>query len=81
MPIRVAVFTPYPFAIGEKINISQGHRQGDWVVVGIDDRKVTLRCPVSGKEYSWDKFCYLVATQERVWPEVTNPENLADRLR
>jgi len=75
MSTRVAVFTPYPFVIGEKINISQGHRRGDWMVVGIDDRKVTLRCPVSGKEYSWDKFCYLVEPQERSWPEVKGPKD------
>lgn len=69
MPTRVTVFTPYSFTIGEKIHISQGPRHGDWSVVALDEKKVTLRCPVSGKEYSWDRFCYLVDIKEQPWPQ------------
>lgn len=70
MPTSVTVFAPYPFVIGEKINISQGPRHGDWMVVGLDERKITLRCPLSGKEYSWDRFCYMVGKNEQAWPAV-----------
>ncbi|NOX24608.1 MAG: hypothetical protein GXP59_00520 [Deltaproteobacteria bacterium] len=53
-----AVFTPYPFTIGEKIKITGGKRAGDWEVVGLTDSKVKLRCPVSGREFEWARFCY-----------------------
>jgi hypothetical protein len=69
MPSSVTVFTPYPFTMNEKINISQGSRHGDWIVVGLDEKKVTLRCPVSGKEFCWEHFCYLVETRVQEWPE------------
>ena len=69
MLTSVTVFTPYPFTLGEKIHISHGSRHGDWLVAGLDDKKVTLRCPVSGKEFSWDRFCYTVETREQEWPE------------
>ncbi len=74
MPASVPVFTPYPFVTGEKINISSGPRQGDWMVVGVDERKITLRCPLSGKEYSWDRFCYMVGKNEQPWPAVSKGE-------
>jgi len=70
MPTSVTVFTPYPFFIGEKIHISHGPRHGDWMVVGVDERKITLRCPLSEKEYSWDRFCYMVEKNEQAWPAV-----------
>jgi len=68
MQTHVTVFTPYPFTLGEKIHISQGPRHGDWTVVGLDDKKVTLQCPVSGKEFSWDHFCYMLETNVQEWP-------------
>jgi len=68
MQTSVTVFRPYPFTIGEKINISQGPRHGDWIVAGIDDKNVTLQCPVSGKEFSWARFCYTIETKVQEWP-------------
>ena len=66
----VAVFRPYAFEVGQKINIDGGPRAGDWEVVGLGERKVTLRCPISGREFEWDRFCYLVDEQEDVeWPQ------------
>lgn len=53
-------FEPYPFRVGQKIHIKTGPRKGDWEVIGITDRKVKLRCPVSLREYEWDRFCYFV---------------------
>lgn len=66
---EVTIFRPYPFTPGQKIRIEGGKRAGDWEVLAVSERKVTLRCPVSGREFEWDHFCYL--TEERrdePWP-------------
>lgn len=70
MTTAVAVFSPYPFVVGEKISITGGPRRGDWMVVAVDEKKLTLRCPVSAKEFTWDRFCYLLETRQQVWPQV-----------
>ncbi len=65
----VTVFAPYPFRVGQKINIQTGPRKGDWEVVAVTDRKVKLRCPISLREFEWNRFCYFM--EERtgvVWP-------------
>lgn len=54
-------FSPYPFQIGEKIFVDSGPRRGDWEVIGVSEKTVTLRCPVSGREFEWSRFCYLVS--------------------
>ena len=67
---HVSVFKPYPFVMGQKINIEGGPRSGDWEVIGITDRKVKLRCPVSHREFEWNRFCYFVEDSEGVeWPK------------
>ncbi|MCF8068857.1 MAG: hypothetical protein K9L30_09755 [Desulfobacterales bacterium] len=55
---KVTIFKPYNFSEGEKIRIDGGSRGGDWEVVGISDRKVKLRCPISNREFEWNRFCY-----------------------
>ncbi|MDY6988644.1 MAG: hypothetical protein SWQ30_11380 [Thermodesulfobacteriota bacterium] len=66
---KVVVFRPYPFETGQKITIDGGPRGGDWEVVGVGDQKVKLRCPVSQREFEWDRFCYFVEEQKGVeWP-------------
>jgi hypothetical protein len=66
----VAVFKPYPFTVGQKIRIEGTRRAGDWEVAAIGERKVTLRCPISGKEFEWNRFCYLVDEETGVaWPQ------------
>ena len=67
-PHRVAVFQPYPFTPGQKIRIADGPRKGDWQVVAADATDVTLRCPVSGREFTWKRFCYLVEETGTEWP-------------
>lgn len=62
------VFQPYPLQIGQKIYIESGPRRGDWEVIGLSDRKVNLRCPFSGREVEWDRFCYLVEERRGLWP-------------
>lgn len=64
----VSIFKPYEFKAGEKINIAGGIRSGDWEVVSMTDKKVTLRCPISKKEFTWDRFCFHVETTTAPWP-------------
>jgi hypothetical protein len=66
---KIAIFDPYPFEKGQKINIATGPRKGDWEVIGISDRKVKLRCPISLREFEWNRFCYLVEKRAQAWPQ------------
>jgi len=68
MEHQVIVFKPYPFEVGQKINIDGSKRAGDWEVVDITERKVTLKCPISKKEFTWDRFCYFVEEKTMQWP-------------
>jgi hypothetical protein len=66
---KVLVFKPFPFKVGQKIAIDGGLRSGDWQVVAVKDRTIALRCPVSGREFEWDRFCYFVEERENApWP-------------
>ena len=66
---EVVIFKPYPFVVGQKIFIDDGPRKGDWEVVGISDRKVKLRCPISAREFEWNRFCYFAkACKDEPWP-------------
>ncbi|MBT8339357.1 MAG: hypothetical protein KJP07_05030 [Desulfatitalea sp.] len=67
---NVTLFEPFAFETGQKIRITSGKRRGDWEVVGVTEGKVSLRCPISGRQFEWDRFCYV--TEERkneIWPE------------
>ena len=67
---EVAFFKPYPFFEGQKIYITDGPRRGDWEVIGVTERKVKLRCPVSAREFEWDRFCYHTEDlQVSEWPQ------------
>ena len=66
---QVAFFQPYEFSIGQKIHIESGPRRGDWEVIGMTDTKITLKCPVSHREFAWNRFCYLVEERQiKEWP-------------
>lgn len=66
----VAIFKRFPFKVGQKIRILDGKRQGDWEVINSSETKVTLRCPISGRQFEWDPFCYLVEERHNeIWPE------------
>ena len=57
MPLhQVAVFNPFPFVLGQRIHIAGGPRTGDWQVIGLSERKVQLKCPVSGREGSGRRY-------------------------
>ena len=65
----VMVFKPYEFSEGQKIRIEGGKRHGDWEVIAVTDAKVTLRCPVSARQFEWDQFCYLAEERKNtIWP-------------
>lgn len=68
MEHQVTVFKPYPFVIGQKININGSRRSGDWEVISMTETKVTLQCPISKKELTWDRFCYFIETKRCQWP-------------
>lgn len=66
---EVLVFKEYPLQEGQKIQIADGFRHGDWLVVKAGPKKLRLRCPVSGVEIECDKSYYFV--EERTlekWP-------------
>lgn len=63
--MKVRCFTPCEFKVGEMIYIDGGKRKGDWRVVGLDDKNITLRCPMSGREFVWSRFCYQVSDIDR----------------
>jgi hypothetical protein len=67
---NVTIFKPYTFSDGQKIHIEGGPRGGDWEVIGVSDRKVKLRCPVSFREFEWNRFCYFAEDRQNVqWPQ------------
>lgn len=66
---KVTIFSPYEFSVGQKINIADGPRKGDWEVIGLSARKVTLKCPISHREFEWDRFCYFMEeSADSPWP-------------
>lgn len=70
MKSDVTVFRPFPFTVGQKIRIEESRRRGDWEVVSIGEHKITLKCPISKKEFEWTKFCYQTSREQDVeWPQ------------
>lgn len=65
---QIILFKRFPFEMGQKIHIADGPRKGDWEVIDVDEKKVKLRCPVSGFEAHWDRFCYFAEEKMAVWP-------------
>ena len=70
MAEKVVFFKRYPLTPGRKLHIEDGPRKGDWVVTAVDEKKVALRCPVSGVEVSWDRFCYFVEERDTEFPAI-----------
>jgi hypothetical protein len=68
MADTVIFFRRYPLEAGQKIHIVDGPRKGDWLVTRVDEKKVGLRCPVSGVEVSWDRFCYYSEERDSDFP-------------
>ncbi len=74
MKEEVVFFRQFPFVPGQKIHIEDGPRKGDWEVIGVDEKEVTLRCPVSGFTATWRRFCYLTGERQAVWPAGTETD-------
>ena len=68
MTQSVTIFKPYPFKKGQKIRIEGSNRSGDWKVTDVTDTKVILKCPISKKIVTWDKFCYFTDERKMKWP-------------
>jgi len=69
----VITFRQYPLEIGQRIYIEDGPRRGDWEVVGLTDKAVKLRCPVSHREVEWKRFCYFTEeSRDTPWPHSDN---------
>ena len=70
MADKVINFRPYPLEPGDKIRIDGSPRGGDWLVLDVTDRKMKLKCPVSGVEVEWDRFCALSEIGvDQEWPK------------
>jgi hypothetical protein len=66
---EVIVFKGYELEVGQKIHIDDGFRRGDWLVIGVGERKIKLRCPVSGVEIEWEKPFFLAEKRrQEEWP-------------
>lgn len=66
----VLILRPYPVRVGQKIFIDGGPRRGDWEIIGVGDRQMRLRCPISHKEVDCDLFCYVVTEAAGIpWPQ------------
>jgi len=68
MADKVIFFQRYPLEVGQRLHIEDGPRKGDWEVIAVSEKKVTLQCPVSGFKAEWDRFCYLSEEREAEWP-------------
>jgi hypothetical protein len=66
---QVYIFRAFPFQVGQKIFVESGPRRGDWEVIAVSDQKVKFRCPVSHREFEWDRYYYLLERRENEpWP-------------
>ena len=66
---KVTLFRPYPMKVGQKLLVDGGPRGGEWEVIGVSERKIRLRCPVSNRGVEWDRFCHCAeAIVGREWP-------------
>ncbi len=66
--MKVPVFKPYPFKLGDKIRVEDAPRSGDWEVIRVTEHKITLKCPISKKEFTWSRFCYFTEERDQDWP-------------
>jgi len=67
---HVFVFEPFNFQVGHKIHIVSGPLKGDWEIIGLTEKKVVLRCPVTFKVLEKDRFCFFVEERQQEWPMV-----------
>jgi hypothetical protein len=66
--MKVTIFKPCPMKPGQKIRIQDSPLQGDWEIIRVSDFKITLRCPLSGKELVKDRFLMACDQRDQEWP-------------
>lgn len=69
MTERVSLFKPCPLKEGQKIRIEDSPLEGDWEIIQVSRLKITLRCPISGKELVKDRFLVFQEEREQDWPQ------------
>jgi hypothetical protein len=66
--MKVTVFKPCPLKPGQKIRIEGSALKGDWEIIKVSDFKITIRCPITGKELTKDRFFMFSQEKEQDWP-------------
>ncbi len=66
---KVTFFRACPLKQGQKIRIEDSRLAGDWEVIDFTPLKVTLRCPVSGKELIKDRMFFFTQEKQTKWPD------------
>ncbi len=66
---KVSFFKTCPLEKGQKIRIRDSRLAGDWEIIDFTPLKVTLRCPVSGKELIKDRMLFFTHQEHTQWPE------------
>jgi len=69
MKAKIKILKRLELAPGDRIHIEDGPRRGDWQVTAVNEKELTLRCPVSGREFTWARFCYLLEERDQQWPK------------
>ena len=65
----VLILRPYPVRVEQKLTIEAGPRRGDREIIGVGDRWLRRRCPISHQELDCDWFCYVVTEAAGIpWP-------------
>ncbi len=70
MDHKVTFFKTCPLKNGQKIHIEDSLLAGDWEVIETTPAKITLRCPVSKKEITKDRFFFFVQEKKDQWPKI-----------
>ena len=65
---NVTFFKPYPVKQGQKIRIEDSPLSGDWEIIGVTPSKITIRCPISKKELTKDRFLFFTEEKQDKWP-------------
>ena len=68
MTDKIRYFKPCPLEKGQKIRIEDSPLEGDWEIVKVSEFKITIRCPISGKELVKDRFLVFSEEKQGPWP-------------
>ena len=68
MTDKVTLFKLCPIEEGQKIRIEDSPLEGDWEIIKVSPFKITLRCPLSGKELVKDRLLVFQEERDQAWP-------------